>query len=186
MEKFEEIEKEYNGYKIKSTFVKSLDDFLVFIEVLQLDLEQNNNITKKEIKNNKRWKIEVKIRNWFLALISEREVEVYDEDTAILMEIRSIDEKYRKFLEKILILVNASNYKALLKIVEFVNTFYDKHIEFLEKQREMLELELKGIHLISPNNGADSDELSEFIRNKLNEIEAKEAGGEKLYVKRGE
>lgn len=178
-----DIENEYNDYKVEQKEVNSLEDFIVFIEVMQYDLIENSNITKREIKDNKKGKIIVKLRNYFLALIGESEIDVYDEDTDILLDIARVDEEYNSFLEKILRLATENNFKELLKLVEFTSNYYNRYVEFVDKQREMLELELRGIHLISPTMGIDSDEIAEFIEKKLIEIEGNIIGGSKEYVK---
>lgn len=171
MRKQTDLEKEYKGFTIKSTYINNVDSCLEFIEDMKHDIEGCKYITRKEIKENKRWKLEVKIRNYFLAIFGEQEIDVYDEDTSILNEILQIDEEYLEFYKKVIYLINENNFKELLKLVEFANMYYEIHIDLLERQREMIELELRGIHMISPNNADKRNDITEFLSYKLNMIE---------------
>lgn len=182
MRKQTDLEKEFKGFKIKSTYINSVDKFKNFIETIESEIEEYLKNTRKEIKENKRWKFEVKIRNYFLAIFGESEIDVYDEDTDILNEIISIDEDYLDFYNRIINIVNENNFMELLKLAEFANMYYEIHIELLEKQREIIELELRGIHMISPHCIDKRNDLKIFLSKRLNMIEDR-ASSKSTYKK---
>lgn len=184
MKKLEEIEKEYKGYKAKSTIVNSLEEFITFIEVLLGDIGNSQELTKQEIKNNKRWKFETTVRNYFLVLINQREVEVYDEDTRILKELDKLDEEYEEYFERIKLLATEENYKELLRLADFADDYYKGHMEFFENQREMLELELRGIHMFHPSYEDNRKAFREFMKKHLKDFETGNKH-HKQYVKKG-
>lgn len=183
MKKEINLEKEFKGFKRKNTYINTVTDCISFVELMQQELEKRNSQLLKEIKENKKWKLEVKIRNYFLAFFSEREVDVYEEDTEILNEMISINNDYIKFYNKITRLTNGKNFKELLKLVEFANYYYDNHLDLLEKQREIIGLELRGIHMISPNNGDNRENVQEFLENRLSQLEDKKTTRKQIYNK---
>lgn len=183
MKSQETLEKEYKGFEKKSMFVKDLEEFIVFIETIIGDIKANNAVTKKEIKNNKRWKLEVKIRNYFLAPFNEVEIDVYDEDTKVLEEISKLDEEYLNYYRRILLVATENTYEELTKLVDFSREYYMNHLDFLEKQREMLELEIRGIHMYKPNNGDSRNEINEFIVKRISYYENRFKNN-KQYVKK--
>lgn len=173
MKNQESLEKEYKGFKVKSNFVESLEEFVIFMETLVGDISENNSVARKEIKNNKRWKLEVRIRNLFLSLLNERELEAYDEDTEVLKDMASLDEEYLRNYERIISIATESNFKKLVKLVDFSYEYYLSHMDIYDKQREMLELEIRGIHLISPCPEDKREELDEFVKSKIKQLEQK-------------
>ena len=65
MKTLQQIEKEYETYCGKTDVVKSLDDFLSFIEIGIDDTEEYQKDYEKELKENNRWKLYEKIQNFF-------------------------------------------------------------------------------------------------------------------------
>ena len=171
MKTINEIEEEYNNFEIKSTHVAKIDEFMAFMMVGiddTFEIERDYKIEKKE---NKRWQLAAKIRNFFNFIFEEEEERFYDYDNQILDELTELITKYRNYFERIIQIVNKDNYKELLKLVDFLCKYYGEEIDYYEYRRDKLEMELKGLSFCNSRYEDNQEVIDEFTNRVLNEIE---------------
>jgi len=167
MKTIEDIEKEYEGFQVKSDFITSLDEFVAFLLVGiddTLEIEKDN---RKEIRYNNIAKIESRIKNAIMFMFDCEEVNILDEDNEILGEISSLTGSYRSMYETMIDIADENNYQELVKLVDFATEYYNQHIDYFESQRDSLEMALRGISMYNPRYHDDRKVINEFINKKL-------------------
>ena len=171
MKTITELEEEYEKFEIKSKHVNSLEEFLAFIIIGIDDTYEIENDYKKEIKENKRWQLSAKIRNFFNFIFEEEEESFYDYDNNILEELTLLVLKYQSYFKKIAELANKNNYEELLKLTDFLTEYYNKEIDYYEYRRDKLEMELKGLCFSNSRYEDNQKVIDEFANNKLSKLE---------------
>ena len=169
MKTIEELEEEYKNFNIKSDFIQTKEDFILFLLIGVEDtyeLEKDNN---KEIKANKLAKWDAKVTALLMFNDASDEIEFLDEDNNILLEINKMVEDYRNMYIQIGSITNEDNYKELLKLVDFCTEYYNQHIDFFDSERDSLELMYtKGICMYNPKYSDNRDVVMEFAQKKIN------------------
>ena len=179
MKTIEEIEEEYRNFKLKSDFVKSKEDFILFLLIGMEDtyvLEEDNN---REIRINNRNKLDAKIRKFLFFSDDNSEVDFFDQDNNILLEINKMVEDYRNMYAIMTEIVDEDNYKELVKLVDFCTEYYNYHIDFFDSERDSLEMAMKGICMYNPKYSDNRDVVKEFVENKMREFDK-----DKILVKK--
>lgn len=171
MKTITELKEEYEKFEIKSKHVNSLEEFLAFIIIGIDDTYEIENDYKKEIKENKRWQLSAKIRNFFNFIFEEEEESFYDYDNNILEELTLLVLKYQSYFKKIAELANKDNYEELLKLTDFLTEYYNKEIDYYEYRRDKLEMELKGLCFSNSRYEDNQKVIDEFANNKLSNLE---------------
>ena len=95
-----------------------------------------------------------------------------------------LDDEYERYYETIKRIATEQNYKELLRLADFANEYYKRHMDFLDNQREMLELELRGVHMFHPSYEDSREAFREFMKIHLQELEDRSKRN-KQYVKKG-
>jgi len=167
MKTIEEIEKEYEEYKIKSDFVTDLEGFQAFMIIGIDDTDESIADTLKEIKLNNRVKLETAIKNFFLAPFGMRTEDLCDEDNDILRKVAAYTASYREFFERILELADESNFKELLRLVDFSTEYYNEQMSYYESQRDALEYSAKGINFFNSKYSDEREVFQKFMDKKL-------------------
>ncbi len=180
MKTITELEEEYEKFEIKSKHVNSLEEFLAFIIIGIDDTYEIEKDYKKEIKENKRWQLSAKIRNFFNFIFEEEEESFYDYDNQILDELTELITKYRNYFQRIIQIVNKDNYKELLKLVDFLCKYYGEEIDYYEYRRDELEMELKGLNFCNSRYEDNQEVIDEFAEKILKSFEKTP---EKIYEK---
>lgn len=180
MKAITELEEEYEKFEIKSKHVNSLEEFLAFIIIGIDDTYEIEKDYKKEIKENKRWQLSAKIRNFFNFIFEEEEESFYDYDNQILDELTELITKYRNYFQRIIQIVNKDNYKELLKLVDFLCKYYGEEIDYYEYRRDELEMELKGLNFCNSRYEDNQEVIDEFAEKILKSFEKTP---EKIYEK---
>lgn len=145
----EEIVDQYKNYKT-SIEIDNFKDFYSHLRSYQEELKESIKTYKKELKENKQMHLEAKIRNFFFFIFQEEETSFYYYDDAIIKEIIKEMKLQYENISDIMLLANESNYKDLLKLVEFLMMHYDNNIDFLENERKNLELSLENVIYYNP------------------------------------
>ena len=112
MKTITELKEEYEKFEIKSKHVNSLEEFLAFIIIGIDDTYEIENDYKKEIKENKRWQLSAKIRNFFNFIFEEEEESFYDYDNNILEELTLLDNPIN---------IEKPNYKKIIREITSKN-----------------------------------------------------------------
>lgn len=180
MKTITELKEEYEKFEIKSKHVNSLEEFLAFIIIGIDDTYEIEKDYKKEIKENKRWQLSAKIRNFFNFIFEEEEESFYDYDNQILDELTELITKYRNYFQRIIQIVNKDNYKELLKLVDFLCKYYGEEIDYYEYRRDELEMELKGLNFCNSRYEDNQEVIDEFAEKILKSFEKTP---EKIYEK---
>ena len=170
MKKIDTIEKEYEEYKIKTTFLDSPEALASFVQV---GIEDTINIEQElinEQKENKRWQLAGKIRNFFFFIFEEEEISFYDEDNEILQEGIDLTIRHRNFYTQLVDAITLDNYKELIKLCDFGTDYYNKHIEYFDSRRDSLESSYKGFTYINSKAEDNIEVVFEFLDKKINEL----------------
>ncbi len=170
MKTINELEVEYNNFEIQNTHVKSLEDFLLFIAIGIDDtyaIEKDYKIEKRE---NKKWQLAAKIRNFFNFIFQEEEESFYDEDNNILNELTDLILKYRTYYEKMIEIANQDNFEELVKLTDFLSEYYGKEIDYYEYRRDKLEMNLKGLNFYNSKYEDNQKVIDEFTNKKLEKL----------------
>lgn len=183
MKKIEEIKKEYEVYPVKTKEVTSLEEFLSFIEIGLDDTDEYQHDYEKELKENKRWKLEAKIRNFFFFIFATEETELYDEDSAILEDCISYTEKFREFYQRIQSIASEDNYQELTRLVDFSCDYYSAQTDYYDYLRDQLDMIVRGIQMYNPKYEDTRESFLAFMEEKIQEQEAKKGENHSQYVK---
>ena len=173
MKTLEDIKKEYESYEKKTDVVTNLDEFLSFIEIGIDDTDEYQQDYEKELKENKRWKLEAQIRNFFFFIFAEEEVDLYDEDTSILKDCISYTEKMREFYKRIQSVATEENFDELTRLVDFSCDYYYAQTDYYDYLRDKLELISKGIQLYNPRYEDSRVPFTKFMEEKIKGFERK-------------
>jgi len=173
MKKIEEIEKEYASFRIKSSFVKNKEEFEAFIQVGIDDIDDAEVSYKKELRENRLWQLEAKIRNFFFFLFQQEEEQLYSYDNDILKEVIKLTEKYKKYYQRAKELVNDHNFLELTKFIDFISDYYSRHMEYFEFSRDQLDAQAMGFNLYNPKMEDNRKIVDMFVESKLSKIEEK-------------
>lgn len=173
MKKLQEIEAEYKDYKPKTEVVTNLDEFLSYIEIGIDDTDEYQKDYEKELKENKRWALEAKIRNFFFFIFQEEDTDFYTEDDRILQECIDYTKLFRTYYERIKQLANGENFAELLKLVDFSTDYYNSQMDYYDYLRDRLEMIMKGFSLYNPNYDDSKEAFTTFMSQKLSNLEAR-------------
>lgn len=185
MKTIAQIEEEYKDYKAKTQVVKNLDEFLTYIEIGIDDTEEYQRDYEKELKENKRWALEAKVRNCFFFIFQEEDVDFYEEDDKILEACISYTREFGEFYRKIQSIATKENFEELLKLVDFSTEYYSNQMDYYDYLRDKLETIMKGFQLFNPNYEDSREAFTEFMQKQLLKLgvnSPKEKGSQ--YVKR--
>lgn len=183
MKTLEQIEKEYQSFKPSSTHITSLKEFIAFIEVGIDDTYDIKKEAKKEIRLDRKYLLETKIRNFIIFLMAQEEVDFYEDDIDIMLEQIDLVNQYREMFMRMLLVSSEENVRELVKLTDFASVYYGQHIDYLEYQRDRLEMRLKGFSLLNPKLEDNREVISEFVNQKLTILEEKEKEKQKQYWK---
>ena len=188
MKTLQEIEKEYESYEIQTKEVSNLDEFLTFIEIGIDDTEEYEADYAKELRENRLWKLEAMIRNFFFFIFQEEELEIYDEDTEIVQDCIAVTRKYREYYERIQALATEENFRELVRLVDFSCDYYSSQMDYYDYLRDMLEFNAKGIRMYNSKYQDSRESFDQFMEKRIKAME--EQQGKKgtpapQYVKKG-
>ena len=167
MKTVKDIEKEYEGFQIKSNFIKSCEDLVAFLLVGIDDTYEIEKFNKKEILYNKFAQLETRIKNFIFLIFDMEEIDLFDEDNELLEESNKLVENYRETCERVIDVANDENYLELIKLIDFCTEYYNKHIDYFEFERDVLEMSLKGISMYNPKYEDNRKVVEEFVDKKL-------------------
>lgn len=145
MNQIEIIQREYEEFVLKSNFVKNKEEFLLFIEVGLDNLDSQLIDILKEIKINCKIKNKEKIKNIILGLFKFEDLDFFDADNKILEEIIKYINTYKQYFTKLRNIVTEENFQELTRLVDFASVYYNKHLDYFEYKRDILEYSYKGI-----------------------------------------
>jgi hypothetical protein len=170
MKTIEEIEAEYEKYEIKSNFVTNLNEFKTFIQIGIDDTLDQKKASKQEIIINLRDSIILKIRNFLLMNPNDDVFTYINMDNAILDEIIIMTQEYKNNFERLLEIATESNYKELVKLVDFSCEYYNNHINFFETKRDTIEYLFSGFNYYNSKYDDNREVFQEFFNKKINEL----------------
>ena len=183
MKTIEELEKEYESFQPTSTQVTSLPEFVSFIEVGIDDTYDIEKDLQREMRENRRNSLETKIRNFFLCLIGEEEIDFFEEDNQLLLEQLSLALEYRELFMRIFIDSSDENIEEFIKLVDFASEYYGKHVDYLEYKRDQLEMSVRGYSMINSKYEDNREVIRKFLDQKLTIFEEQDKEKQKQYKK---
>lgn len=170
MKTIEEIENEYQDFKVESTFVTSLDEFLCFIEIGIDDTKEHVKELLKEMKINSRQQKLIEFKNFFFLLFQQEVIGLYKEDNQILEEIIEFTQGYANKFRIISSLATKDNFFELTKLVDFSCKYYSKHIEYFESRRDALEYSCSGFNYFNGKCVNEIDTFDSFFARKIESV----------------
>jgi hypothetical protein len=163
----QELKEEYKKYKPSMTVIKECSDLNLYaldiIEIINDSLKEY----KKELKENKKMQKSAKIRNLFPFIFQEEVSGFYDKDNELIIEIAKEMQRQIERINIIIDKISDNDKYELLKLLEFISAYYSNNIDYLEKEREVLEFNIQNIYL--SNDKDDTRKvLDEFFNEKIN------------------
>ena len=165
-----EVMNSYSDFKVLTDFIKTNEDLHIYALGLIEYIDDSIKEYKKELKDNKKMKKEALIRNHIFFIFQEEDISIYDEDNKLIEIIIMEMIKQKEFIKRIIELINKTQKEDLLKLLDFLISNYSSNIDYLEKEREVLEFKVQNIYL-SNNNEDNREEISSFIEEMLNKYE---------------
>lgn len=175
MKAINEIEEEYSNYEIKSDYVKTLDDFNLFLTVALDNIEEQKIDLIEEIKLNYKDQLTAKIRNFFLFMFQIEEVDYYTEDNAIIDDIINYISTYTAYFNKISLIVTNENFLELTRLVDFLCEYYNEQISYFDSKRDALEFQVKGFNYSDSRSQDNREVLEEFFNRKISKYQKEKA-----------
>jgi len=170
MKTIDEIKEEYKGYKVKSDFVKSLEDFIAFLDVGIDDSDVGISDFATEIHENKKWQVTAFIRNLFPMFFMEEDIEFYDYDNKLLEQGVQMAMTQKRYYETLKDIATEDNYQELLRLTDFAADYYCQHIDYIEAGRDILEMRFQGITMYNSRFTDNRKPFHEFFIEKVNEL----------------
>lgn len=170
MKTIQDIEKEYENYKTKTDYVKDLENFIAFLDIGIDDLREQRKDVTTEMHENTKWRFGVYLRNLLPFIFEEEEPEFYTQDNSILIEGLRMIILQKEYLEVIKDISTESNWTELLRLTDFATDYYNDHISYVETQRDILEMSLKGYRMVNSRYQDNREPFNEFMMKKINEL----------------
>jgi len=168
MKSEDEIEDEYNSFKIKTTFVNTYKEFISFMYLGIKETHEIEKDFKREIRKNNIDEVKAKLKNTLLS--QNNDVSFYEYDNNLMFELITMILNYREIYINIIRIATEDNYRELLKVMDFLTKYYKDHINYFEHKRDKLEMYIKGISYNDSRYEDNQDVLYKFIDKKLTEI----------------
>ena len=170
MKTIQEIEKEYESYQTKTDFVPDLENFIVFLDIGIDDLTESEKDVTTEMHENTKWKFGAFFRNLLPFVFEEEDLEFYDQDNSILLEGLRMIVLQREYLGAIKDIATEKNFGELLRLVDFATDYFNDHISYVETERDVLEMQLKGYTMVNSRYQDNREPFNEFMMKKLSEL----------------
>lgn len=164
------LEAEYLEYTSKSDYVKSLDDFIALTTILIDDIKEQQVDIITEIKLNYKDQLAAKVRNFFLFLFQIEEEDYYTEDNEILDEILTFMTTYIDYFHQLRENATEENYEKLIKLLDFLNDYYNKQITYYDSKRDALEYKTKGFCYSDSRWQDNRKAIDDFFNCKINKF----------------
>lgn len=174
MKKINEIEKEYEIFSHKTEGLKDKDSLFLYLDAEIDNVDEDIKAYNSELNENKRMQLSAKIRNLLFFIFAEENTSFYDEDNNIICQILNLMYTNRKYIERIQELITEENFQELLKLYEFIKTYYDSNYEYLDLCRRQLESKTEGFSFIDYSEEDNREVIDEFFYKKLSCITKKE------------
>ena len=182
MKTVQQIEEEYKDFQPTSTYVTNLDEFLTFMEIGLDDTDEYQKDYEKDLKENKRWALEARVRNLLFFIFQEEDVDLYAEDDKILHSCIDYLELLRKFYQRIQGMATEDNFRELVKLVDFSDVYYSSQMDYYDFLRDRLEMLARGYNLYNSRYEDTKEPYTEFMNKKLAEIKKNTPPKEKPKV----
>lgn len=179
MKTIEQIEEEYKDFQIKTGTVTSVEEFLTYIEVGVDDIDENLDDYKKELRENKIWALEAKVRNFFFFVFQEEDTDFYDEDNQIVNSCLRFTLLFKDFYDRIQKIVNEQNYLELTKLVDFACQYYLSQMAYFDYLRDQLEMHTLGFYFSNSSQEDNEEPFTAFLTHKLEALEKEATPKEK-------
>ena len=173
MKSIERIKKEYENYKPRTDFLHSVGDLTAFLEVGIDDLEESIEELKQQIQDNKGQKIEAAIRNFLFIIFGEEDLDFYDEDSKIVEEQIALSIQFIQYFETIQSLAMEGDLSEWIRLSDFITDHYNQNFDYLEAERDSLELSLKGISSFNPKYEDSRESFSTFFEEETTRLSPK-------------
>ena len=168
----QEVSNLYKKFRFKNNYVRTSEDLHIYALGKIEDIEESINTYKKELKDNKKMKHDAMFRNLLPFIFQAEDTSIYEKDNELIesilleMNIRMND------IKRLINLINDDNKDELLKLLEFIVSNYSDNVDYLEKEREVLEFTIQNIILYNENEDKRK-ETNEYIEEMLNKLEIK-------------
>lgn len=171
MKTLQQIEQEYESYHAKTDVVTNLDEFLSFIEIGIDDTKEYQKSYEKELKENHRWQLSAKIRNFFYFVFAEEDETIYDLDSEILRKCILYTRTMGAYYQRIKRIATDSNYLELVKLVDFSSDYYNAQTDYYDYERDQLDLLVRGIDYYHARYEDNGKPFCEFMDKKIRMME---------------
>lgn len=170
MKTLQDIEKEYENFSVQNGLVTNLEDFLAYIEIGIDDVTEYEKDYTKELKENKLWKLEAMVRNFFFFIFAQEEASLYDEDSKVLEECIGTTQKYQDYFKRLRDLATDKNVKEIYRLVEFSCKYYCEQMDYYDYLRDCIESTAKGFSIYNSQYENNREVFAEFMEKKIKEI----------------
>ena len=158
---------EYSLFEVDE--VSSLEDVNGYLEVFLDDLDEYSDTFKKEVKLNKLEKLRAKLSNYFDVFIGYEFPEYYDEDSkAVREEIRMVS-LFIKVVSNMRNSINEDSFNDFYKLTRFIREKYYDYHNYLEKERNAVEMQFSGVFMNVPLPFVLND-FFDFINGEIKRI----------------
>ena len=171
MKTLEHIEEEYRKFNLKSYFVTNLDELVTFLEIGLDDTFENEKDYLRELRENRRWKIDAVVRNFFFFLFEEEDVEFYDYDNQILKDVIRMIREYRSLFYRLVLIASEDSRLEIVKLVDFLGEYYNQHVDYFDHRRDQLEMAFRGFQMYNSKYEDNREVVYQFADKKISELE---------------
>lgn len=169
MKTVEEIEREYEKFHLVSTYVTSLDAFLILIDTNIDNIEEEIRVIQRDIRSNTYSQKFVKFRNRFPFLFEMEEIGIYNEDNKILKEEFEFFLGYKEKYKKLASIVTNETFRELTRLADFSWEYYNQHMDYFTVERDSLEYSYQGFTYCNSQYQNNIPVFNKFFDKKLSE-----------------
>ena len=138
------IKEEYKEYKIKTDYIKTLEDFITFLDIGIDDSDEDIRRYATEIHQNKKECVIAFIKTFFPMFFEDEDTDFYDYDNELLEQKVSLAYTQKGYYQAIKEITTEKNYKELLLLTDFSIDYYVEHMDYIETLRDIVEMRFQG------------------------------------------
>ena len=183
MKKLEDIEKEYEGYTTDKPYITNLMEFFCYIEIGLDSLVADQDVAVKERRSLKGDRFMLKLMDTLTFASPEEDSEVHflNADIEAVDKVIQLSNNQATYFARIAECATESNFKELLRLMDFACEYYNQNIDYIDYLRDVYEFQRKGINMFNGSKVDYMELFDQFMQKKLAEFEkAKEKPVEKV------
>ncbi len=162
------LREEYNKYDVGENVIDNYEEFDFYLYRVIRGVDRQLEKAFNQIQENEKWKRRAKIKNKLPFLFPKENLEEFDYDNMLLIEISNLAIYNLDFFHTIRDLSNEDNCQELNRLTNFLLDWFEKHYEYLELKRKTVD---GNIEIDENKYDYDLELINDFANAELSKFE---------------